>query len=314
MTRHRTFHPDRDAHPYTGPHTPYDIIKEGAIAFLVVSVLTLLLAISFGSPDEKFVTLKAWSTAAPLDFAQTALSELNGTSAVATYGAPYNTSSTGQTIGPLQLQKWGGVRVPVNTAQDFILRPLAAFPSQPGLTADLATWRAATTSQRRSWESAYATGLSTMTFSEGHVQNYVQGSGPVTRFIDDITSMARTGALDQALVTQNGFYTTDYTKPLLFLADGTWFDSLAGQQNLHGDQWGMMNETGSYPGQAWLWLYTFWYQINPFASSDNADAWVWGLMVVLTAILALVPFIPGLRTIPRKVKLYRVIWREHYEK
>jgi hypothetical protein len=23
----------------------------------------------------------------------------------------------------------------------------------------------------------------------------------------------------------------------------------------------MMNETGSYPGQVWLWLYTFWYQI-----------------------------------------------------
>ena len=26
----------------------------------------------------------------------------------------------------------------------------------------------------------------------------------------------------------------------------------------------MMNETGSYPGQVWLWLYTFWYQIEPF--------------------------------------------------
>ena len=34
----------------------------------------------------------------------------------------------------------------------------------------------------------------------------------------------------------------------------------------------MMNETGSYPGQVWLWLYTFWYQIAPFNTSDNADA------------------------------------------
>ena len=31
----------------------------------------------------------------------------------------------------------------------------------------------------------------------------------------------------------------------------------------------MMNETGNYPGQAWLWLYTFWYQIPPFSSSGN---------------------------------------------
>ena len=33
------------------------------------------------------------------------------------------------------------------------------------------------------------------------------------------------------------------------------------RQHLQGNTWGMMNETGSYPGQAWLWLYSFWYQI-----------------------------------------------------
>ena len=45
----------------------------------------------------------------------------------------------------------------------------------------------------------------------------------------------------------------------------------------------MMNETGSYPGQVWLWLYTFWYQIAPFNTSDNADAQIWALMMVLSA-------------------------------
>jgi hypothetical protein len=74
----------------------------------------------------------------------------------------------------------------------------------------------------------------------------------------------------------------------------------------------MMNETGSYPGQAWLWLYTFWYQIEPFKSSDNADALVWGLMMVLSAGLVFLPFIPGLRSIPRWTRVYRIIWREHY--
>ena len=34
--------------------------------------------------------------------------------------------------------------------------------------------------------------------------------------------MARSGALDQALVTHGDFYTTDYTLPLLFLADGNY--------------------------------------------------------------------------------------------
>ena len=46
-------------------------------------------------------------------------------------------------------------------------------------------------------------------------------------------------------------------------------------QHLGGDQWGMMNETGNYPGQPWMWLYTFWYQVKPFSTSENADAQVW---------------------------------------
>jgi hypothetical protein len=76
----------------------------------------------------------------------------------------------------------------------------------------------------------------------------------------------------------------------------------------------MMNETGNYPGQPWLWLYTFWYQIPPFASSDNADALVWGLMVILTLGLMLVPFIPGLRSIPRWIPVHRLIWRDWYRR
>jgi len=35
-------------------------------------------------------------------------------------------------------------------------------------------------------------------------------------------------------------------------------------------------------------------------------------MMALTVLLALVPFIPGLRSIPRWTRLYRLIWRRHY--
>ena len=42
----------------------------------------------------------------------------------------------------------------------------------------------------------------------------------------------------------------------------------------------------------WVWLYTFWYQIKPFSTSDNADALVWGLMMLLTVVFIFVPFIP----------------------
>lgn len=124
--------------------------------------------------------------------------------------------------------------------------------------------------------------------------------------------MAQSGALDQALVTGRNFFQLDYTKPLMFLADGSYFANLAGAQHLQGTQWGMMNETGSYPGQAWLWLYTFWYQVPPYNSSSFADIEVFATMMLLTGVLIFLPFIPGLRSIPRWSRVYRVIWREHY--
>jgi len=73
-----------------------------------------------------------------------------------------------------------------------------------------------------------------------------------------------------------------------------------------------VNETGNYPGQAWLWPYTFWYQVKPLSTSGNADALVWGLMMVLTLAFVLVPFIPGVRSIPRLIPVYRLIWRDYY--
>ncbi len=73
-----------------------------------------------------------------------------------------------------------------------------------------------------------------------------------------------------------------------------------------------MNETGRYPGQSWLWLYTFWYQIPPFNNASNADLMVVLIMGFLSTLLVLVPFIPGLRDLPRWLRLPRLVWREHY--
>ncbi len=119
--------------------------------------------------------------------------------------------------------------------------------------------------------------------------------------MDSLLAFARSGGLDGALVTHSQFYATDYTKPLLFMADSSYLQGLAQQDHLLGGQWGMMNETGNFPGQAWLWLYTFWYQISPFKTSHNADALIWAIMAILTLALILVPFIPGVRSIPRVV-------------
>ncbi|MCH6470222.1 hypothetical protein [Sinomonas terrae] len=76
----------------------------------------------------------------------------------------------------------------------------------------------------------------------------------------------------------------------------------------------MMNETGNYPGQSWLWLFSFWYQIPPFNGLANADLVIVGIMVLLTLALMLLPFIPGLRSIPRLLPVHRLIWRDYYRR
>ena len=297
--------------PWRGPHRRYDIVKEFVIALVVVALATIGLAIIFGSPDRKPITLQEWAANAPGDFVATTVAELDGTSGTATYGAPYtNDPTAGQKLGPLPLQQWGGVREPVDTTADFVLGPLGTS-TNPTVTSALSTYTAASADQQNSWAIAYGDALSKA--PDGDPAQVAQGDyGPVPALASGLLAMAKSGGLDGLLQEQGGFYQTDYARSLLFLADGSYLEDQARAENLGGDQWGMMNETGSYPGQAWLWLYTFWYQVPPFSSSDNADALVWGLMMLLSAALVLVPFIPGLRSLPRRLGVHRLIWRTWY--
>jgi hypothetical protein len=313
-TKVRRFKVDRDVEEWHGPYVPYDIVKEFLIAFLVVLVIVVGLAIVFSSPDEKPVTIKSWSTADPVDFAQTAITELDGTSGVATYGPPYNNNGSPQSIGPFAPGNWLGVTHPIDTANDFVLAPLRTLPDRPELDAAISEYTSASSDQQQKWTAAYekAVGSSDTAFIDGALHVPAGAYGPVGPIIEGLTSMARTGALDGALISSHAFYGTDYTKPLLFIADGSYLADLAQNQHLSGDQWGMMNETGNYPGQAWLWLYTLWYQVPPMKTSSNADLQVWVIMMILTLGLIFLPFIPGLRSIPRVTRVYRLIWRQHY--
>jgi len=296
---------------WAGPTRSYDVVKELAIALLAAVVLTVGLAVVFGSPDEHAVTLQGWAKAAPDDFVATATAELDGTSGSASYGAPYNRNGPGQKLGPLALQRWAGVTVPVDSANDLVVSPLRNVPGDPQLTSALAGWDGATPDQQTKWASSYDNALQN---APGNDPAKVAAGdyGPVPVMTGRLLALAESGGLDGALLAQGRFYATDYTKPLLFIADGTYLASLAQDQHLAGDQWGMMNETGRYPGQAWLWLYTFWYQVKPFSSSGNGDALVWAVMMLLTLALIFVPFIPGIRSIPRWIPVHRLIWRSWY--
>jgi hypothetical protein len=300
---------------------PYDLVKELFIALGGVGVLALLAALILSSPDVAPVTIAAWAQGDPVDFVTTATNELAGTSTSAVYGNPYNTVGAGQSWGPIAPQKWFGTRIPVDSANSFVIQPLQrASTGNPDLASALDTWQKAAADQQAKWLDAYSKALPAATVTDGKVVIASGDYGPLPVMMSNLLGVAQAGGLDGLLVINGRFYQTDYTQPLLFMGDGTYFAGLAGQAHLTGSLWGMMNETGSYPGQTWLWLYTLWYQVPPFTSTtgflgfnaSNADLGIIMLMTLLTAALALVPFIPGLRDIPRWVPIHRLIWRRYY--
>jgi len=307
---------------WDGPKVRYDLVKEFVIALVVVTLIVLGLAAVFSSPDDHSLTVQGWSNNttsangkfAGQDFVATALTELDGTSPTASYGPPYNPGPAAQKIFFLKPEGWAGVRSPVDPPNDFVLGPLHTEAAHdPALAAALAQYNSASATQQGQWTSNYEKALGDATLaSDGTITVAPGDYGPVPVMMESLLAMAQSGALDNAMLASRAFYGTNYTKALLFLADGGYLADKAGVEHLSGSQWGMMNETGNYPGQAWLWLYTMWYQVAPFTHTGNADALVWSLMMLLTLVLLFLPFIPGLRSIPRWIPVYRAIWRDHY--
>lgn len=318
-----------DTKPWSGRYAPYDLVKELAIAVGVIALLAVLLTVLLSSPDDKPSTIAQWSHELPADFATTAAKELAGTSPIAEYGPPYNHSSGSvQHFLFLHPQRWLGVSHPIDTAEDYVIKPLETIPDDPTLAAALAQYKAAPEKQQKEWSEAYAKPLeqyseaieekktppTTVTVNQnaGTVTVEASGVGPVPTMMSSLQGLAQSGGLEGGLVTSRQFFQTDYTKPLLFMADGGLLSERAEGQHLLGDQWGLMNETGSYPGQPWLWLYALWYQVEPMKSSQNADIQVLLIMGLLSIAFICIPFIPGIRDIPRRIPVYKLIWREHY--
>ena len=305
-----------DGAPWRGSTRRYDILKEGTIAGCIVLVLTIALAALLSSPNVPSVTIQSWARIAPADFLATAASELNGTSETATYGPPYNhqTGSVQRLLfSPTQL---AGVRQPIDPAQNFVIQPLATITaSNRPLAAALTTYRAASAAKQLAWANSYANAVTHVKFPNGNPVVPKAADGPVPVMLANELTMARSGGLDASLLGQQPFYGTNFTGPLLFLEDGSYFATKAQAMNLTGAQWGVMNETGSYPGQPWLWLYTLWYQVPGWTNSTNVDMIAIYMTGLATLLLLAVPFIPGLRDVPRLIPVHRLIWRgwEHPE-
>ena len=296
------------------PTRPYDLIKEGVIVLSVVTVIVLIFSAVLSSPDYPTITGKAVATKQPVAYVQTCADILAGQSGVQNYGPPYsNDNANAQEIAGIAPATWWGVKTPVDPTEDFILKPLERMSViDPQITGDISTYRNAFSDQQQQWVSAYLSALDNATVKNGNVVVAPGNYGPVEPMMNAMLTLGRSGLLEGALESSSSLpFSLDYTFSLLFFQDNV-DESVAEKLDMIDSEWGVAHETGNYPGSWWLWPYSFWYQIPPMNSSDNGDIQAIAIFVVLFLVLMFLPFIPGLRSIPRFLFIYRIIWRDWY--
>ena len=296
------------------PTVPYDIVSEMLAALLVVAVVVVALAAFKGAPYHPTLTIQQVANADPVTFEQTAMGDLTGTGAIASYGPPYNNNNGSvQSLGPIAPQTWLGVTIPVNAAEVDVLNPLRLIaPMNPAAGSALAAWLAASPAQQQKWASNYNDALGKATVANRQVVVPAGDYGPVPAMMTALLQLGRSGLMESALDYNGNVYNYDFTNALLFL-QGAADHHLAGQLQMKGEQWGIIHEEqAGYPGAWWVAPYSALYQIPPYNSSPAGDLLVGLTMVVMFLVLLLVPWIPGVNQLPRYLGVYRLIWRDYY--
>ncbi len=299
------------------PMRPYDLIREGLIVFGVITILVIIFAAIFSSPDYPTVRGEDVAKRQPIAFTKTSVSFLSGDSGISTYGPPYTRDfDDAQKVLGIAPAKWFGVTIPLNPPVDFVIKPLERVSVfDKGVAAALKTYKAASPKQQLNWASAYFKVLDKATFVNGQVKVPNGNYGPVPTMAAGMLNLGRAGLLEGALQSDARLpYQLNFTKSLLFFQDDV-DHSVANSLNLLGEQWGLSNETGNYPGAWWLWPYAFWYQIPAIASSPNGDLIVGLIMLAIFLVIFFVPFIPVLNgLLPRGLQVYKWVWRDWYHR
>lgn len=333
---------------WQGGKRPYDLLREALTSGVIVAVVVIALALVFASPDPRPVTFREWAEQGPGDFVATTLSEVNGTSTSATYGPPYQTTAQNgstQGFGPLSPERLLGERIPVDTFEDFVARPLRTMPDPDGTVADaLDRWRTASTSDQQAWSTAATAAITAATFANGAWDVDPSGTGPLGTILEAQYAYARAGGLNDAIVANPKsralWYSNDQTFALLYLGDsgqgggatdcispgetlpadgGCWYynQSVANvaprfSGYLSGGTWGVINEVGNWPGAWWLFPYSFWYQWGYGATGASGDLYAMLMTGLISLPFLFLPWIPGLRDLPRLLGLYKIMWGDYY--
>ena len=290
---------------------PEDFMKHLLLTLGIVAAMVLIASFLFGVPEKQPLTIKAYATQHPVAFEQVALRALDGQGQLANYGPPYN-HGTGSV--QTSIQSVVGILHPINAAQDFILRPLSmAAAINPALRPSLKAFASASAAQQARWEAAATTALARASDHNGAVVWPAGSYGPVRTILAATLSLGRSGLMYGAL-TRDGAVVDrfDNQNALLFL-QGSPLQTDPATQSLQGSAWGIIHPAiNGYPGAWWMTVPTWIYQWPFVANSAAPDALALILGFVVWVLLAITPWIPGWRRLPRYLGVHRLIWQNYY--
>jgi hypothetical protein len=298
------------------PTKPYDLLKEGLIMLGVIVVIVVVLASVLSSPDYPTVRAQDVANLQPIAYLQTSATILAGNSSIQHYGPPYTEDrDNAQHLFRQAPANWFGVQIPIDPIQDFIMKPLSrASVIDPNVTGAIDVYQSASTEQQQAWLSAYLAALNNATVVNGQVQIPSGDYGPVPTLMDSMLALGKAGLLEGALESNARLpFEYDFTRSLLFFQDDV-DANVAEQLDLSSDQWGVIHETGNYPGAWWLFPYAFLYHVPPMNNSSNADIQAIFIITMIFLFLIFLPVVPIFNRLPRWLRVYKLIWRDWYSR
>ena len=269
------------------------------ILALVLLVVVVLLAGFVGSPNWPRDTIATVTQKDPGGAILAFTQELDGTATSTGNAAEFGMGDSGQV---------------------FVMNPLRQ--AAPLLGSDvqsaIATYDAASAPQQQAWASNYEKALGTITASGGSamsagipspdfskIDTLTGDFGPVPVLVKADLKLAQAGYLEQYLQAVESGHSFHLVN--IWLYDHPAMLNTAVDEGLTDDQWGMVKERGLPVGPWYLFIPAVFHVYFPGGTTGQGFVF-WNLLFA-AILLFVVPLVPGIRDIPRYLKLYRFIYR-----
>lgn len=281
------------------------------IISVVLLALIVVIAATIGSPNYPRDTIAGVSKDNPGGAVLAFTQELSGTASSSGNAQEFGMGDPGQVfvLNPLR------AAVPLLGS---IAEPHLATLRASDVQQAIATYDAASADQQVQWASNYEKALGTITSRGGG--NMSDGTpspdyarigtlngdfGPLPVLVEADLYLAQSGYLEQYLQAVDPAHSFHLTN--IWLYDHPNMLNTAVDQGLTDDQWGMVKERGFAIGPWYLFIPAVFHVYFPGGTTGQGFV-LWNLLFA-AILLFVVPLVPGLRDLPRYLKIYRFIYR-----